>query len=134
MDNRHIVIFDGVCNFCNAAVNFIIARDPAGVFVFTPMQSDLAQALIVKYGIDRVGVDTLLLIKNDQCFVFSSAVLEIAGDLTGYWYWFKIFRWVPVPIRDFFYKLLARYRYSLFGKQDQCMLPTPEVRSRFIGL
>lgn len=134
MDNRQIVIFDGVCNFCNAAVNFIIARDPAGMFVFTPRQSDLAQALMAEYGINDVDTDTLLLIKSGQCFVFSSAALEIAGDLAGCWSWFKIFKWLPVPLRDFFYKLFARYRYRLFGKQSECVLPAPEVRSRFIGL
>ncbi len=134
MDNRHIVIFDGVCNFCNGAVNFIIKRDPEGVFAFTPMQSDLAQELMNKYKIHNVGIDTFLLIKNGQCFVFSSAALEIAKDLTGCWHIFDIFKLVPSIIRDFFYKVFARNRYTIFGRQETCMVPTEEVRSRFVGI
>lgn len=134
MDNRHIVIFDGVCNFCNGAVNFIIKRDPDGVFAFTPMQSALAQELMDKYEIHNVGIDTFLLIKNDQCFVFSSAALEIAKDLTGFWYIFRIFELVPRAIRDFFYKVFARNRYTLFGRQETCMMPSEKVRSRFVGI
>ncbi len=134
MDNRHIVIFDGVCNVCNSAVNFIIKRDPDAIFVFTPMQSNLAHELIAKHQIDNPGIDTFLLIKNDQCLVFSSAALEIAKDLTGYWYLFTVFKIVPNTIRDFFYKLFARNRYKLFGRQDSCIVPSEEMKSRFIGI
>ncbi len=134
MDNRHIVIFDGVCNLCNGAVNFIINRDPEGVFAFTPMQSDLAQELMNKHKIHNVGIDTFLLIKNDQCFVFSSAALEIAKDLSGLWYTFNILKFVPRIIRDFIYKQFARNRYTLFGRQETCMVPTKRVKSRFIGI
>ena len=134
MDNRHIVIFDGVCNFCNDAVNFIIKRDPSGIFVFAPMQSDIARELMNKHKIYNEGVDTFLLIKNGQCFVFSSAAIEIANELTGFWYIFGLFKYVPSVIRDFFYKMFARNRYKLFGKRDSCMLPTEETRSRFIGI
>lgn len=133
MDNRHIVIFDGVCNFCNGAVNFIIARDPKGLFAFAPMQSDLAKELMETHNIHNVGIDTFLLIKNGQCFVYSSAALEITRDLTGYWYAFNVFKLLPAPIRDFFYKTFARNRYALFGRQDKCMVPSEEIRSRFIG-
>jgi predicted DCC family thiol-disulfide oxidoreductase YuxK len=134
MDNRHIVIFDGVCNFCNGAVNFIIKRDPEGIFAFTPMQSDLARELMNKHKIYNVDIDTFLIIKNDQCFVFSSAALEIAKDLTGLWYVFGVFRLVPSPIRDFFYKVFARNRYALFGRQETCIVPTKEMKSRFVGI
>jgi predicted DCC family thiol-disulfide oxidoreductase YuxK len=133
-DNRHIVIFDGVCTFCNNSVNFIIKRDPGALFAFTPMQTDLAQKLMKKYNIINVGVDTFLLIKNNQCYVFSTAALEIAKDLKGFWYLFNVFKLLPAFIRDFFYKLFARNRYALFGKQETCMVPTDDVRSRFIGI
>ena len=132
MDNRYIVVFDGVCNFCNGAVNFIIKRDPDGVFAFTPMQSDLAGELMQKYDLPDAGVDTFFLIKNGQCFVFSSAALEITKDLTGFWYLFNVFRLVPRPIRDAVYKLFARNRYKLFGRKDVCPVPSKEVRARFI--
>jgi len=134
MDNRPIIIFDGVCNFCNAAVNFIIKRDPAAQFAFTPMQSTLAKELMAKYQINNVGIDTFLLIKNDQTFVFSSAALEITKGLTGLWYWLTVFKVIPSPIRDAIYKLFARNRYVLFGKADVCIVPTKALRSRFVGL
>jgi len=133
-DNRHIVIFDGVCKFCNKSVNFIIKRDPEGLFVFTPMQTDLAKELMKKYNISNVGIDTFLLIKNEKCYVFSNAALEIAKDLTGYWYFFNAFKVLPTFIRDFFYKLFARYRYFLFGKEDTCIVPTDNMRSRYVGI
>ena len=134
MTNRHIVVFDGVCKFCNGAVNFIIKRDPEGVFLFTPMQTDLAKELMNKYEIENVGIDTFLLIKNDQCFLFSSAALEISKDLTGFWYVFRVFKYIPSVIRDFFYKLFARNRYVLFGRQKTCMIPNENVKSRFVGI
>ena len=134
MDNRHIVIFDGVCNFCNWAVNFIIKRDPRGLFAFTPMQSDLARELMKKNQIYNVGIDTFLLIKNDKCFVFTDAALEVAKDLTGFWYLFNLVKAIPRPIRDFFYRLFARNRYALFGRKDVCMVPNSEIRSRFVGV
>lgn len=134
MENRPIIIFDGVCNFCNGAVNFIIKRDPNAQFYFTPIQSSLAKELMVQYQVNNVGIDTFLLIKGDQAFVFSNAALEIAKDLTGAWYLFNAFKLVPSPIRDALYKLFARNRYSLFGKAEACILPTEEYRSRFLGL
>ncbi len=134
MDSRNIVIFDGVCNFCNGAVNFIIKRDPEGVFAFTPMQSDLAKELMEKHQIFNVGIDTFLLIKDGQCFIFSSAALEITKDLTGFWYLFNILKLIPAPVRDFFYKLFARNRYKLFGRKEHCMVPTTAIRSRFVGI
>lgn len=134
MDNSYIVIFDGVCNFCNGGVNFIIKRDPDAKFVFTPMQSDLAKELMLKYQIDNVGMDTFVLIKGDESYIFSSAALEITKDLEGLWWLFLVFKIVPVQIRDYFYKLFARNRYTLFGRKELCMVPTSDIRSRFLGV
>ncbi len=134
MNKPDIVIFDGICNFCNGAVNFIIKRDPNAKFAFTPMQSPLAKELMAQYKIDNVGIDTFVLIKDGQCLVFSSAALEISKGLSGYWYLFNLFKLVPSPIRDVIYKLFARNRYRLFGKTDSCMVPSPDVKSRFVGL
>lgn len=134
MENRYIVIFDGVCNFCNGAVNFIIKRDAKAVFLFSPMQTDLAQKLMEKHKIYNVGVDTFLLIKNDQCFVFSTAALEITKDLSGFWFLFNVLRVVPSTVRDYIYKVFARNRYTLFGRRETCLIPTKAIRSRFIGL
>lgn len=98
------------------------------------MQSELAKQLTHQYGIDNVGIDTFLLIKDGETYIWTNAALEIASELDGYWYLFSIFRIVPRPARDLLYRLFARNRYALFGRTDQCMVPSPEVRSRFIGL
>jgi predicted DCC family thiol-disulfide oxidoreductase YuxK len=132
MSQHHIVIFDGVCNFCNGVVNFIIRRDPKALFSFTPMQSESGERLIEKYDATMVGVDTILLIKNGQCYERTDAAIEIAGDLTGLWSMFRVFKILPKSFRDYFYRLFARNRYKLFGRREECMIPSPEVRDRFI--
>ncbi len=131
-ENRKIVIFDGVCNLCNVGVNFIIKRDPNGVFLFAPMQSDISLKLIEKYHKSGFDFNTFLLIKNGVCYERTDAILEIVKDLTGYWSIFRIFRLVPKSIRDYFYNVIAKSRYKIFGKRDQCMVPTQDIRSRFI--
>ena len=129
-----ILLFDGVCNFCNGAVRFISKRDPQGIFAFTPMQSDFAKDLVKQHDIDNVGVDTLLLIKDGRTHIWTDAALEIAKELTGLWWLLNILRIVPAFIRDYFYRLFARNRYKLFGRTDQCAVPSKELRSRFIGI
>jgi len=134
MDHRHLINFDGVCNFCNSSVNFIIKHDAQGKFVFTPMQSELAQQKIDQYGITNVGFDTFLLIKHNRCYIWTDAALEITKDLDGYWKWMRFFKIIPRPIRDFFYRLFARNRYAFFGRTDTCIVPSDEVKNRFVGL
>jgi len=127
-----IVLFDGVCNFCNGSVNFMIGHDSRGYFKFAPMQSDVGRELLDKFGIDRTETDSIILIEDDKAYTYSTAALRIARKLDGVWGWFYIFRFIPPRIRDFFYKLFAKYRYRLFGKKDVCMMPTPEIRQRFL--
>jgi predicted DCC family thiol-disulfide oxidoreductase YuxK len=126
-----VVLFDGVCNFCNGAVNFIIARDNAGYFKFAPLQSEAGQALRAKHAIGD-KIDSIVLVENDAAYIYSSAPLRISKHLDGAWWLFGAFWIVPPPIRDFFYRLFARNRYRLFGKKEVCMIPTPEVRARFL--
>lgn len=130
--NCNIVIFDGVCNLCNAAVNFVIKRDPTGVFRFAPMQSDIAQELIAMHRGAEFDFTTILLIKNGTCHERSDAVLEIARELERCRFLFRILKLTPKPIRDFFYDAIAKCRYRLFGKRDKCIVPTQNVRNRFI--
>ena len=132
MENHQIIIYDGLCNFCNGAVNFIIKRDSKHIFKFAPMQSDIAQDLILKYQIQEVGYDTLILIKNGKCYVRTNAALEITKDLDGFWFILSIFKIIPSSVRDYFYRLFARNRYQLFGKQTTCIVPSKEVRDRFL--
>ena len=128
-----IILFDGVCNFCNGAVNFIIDRDPEGYFKFAPLQSEIGQKLLTDAGVDKAVTDSVVLIEDGKAYVRTTAALRIARKLTGAWRWFYGFIVVPSFVRDVFYNLFAKYRYKMFGKQEACMLPTPEVRSRFLA-
>ncbi|HQZ83399.1 MAG TPA: thiol-disulfide oxidoreductase DCC family protein [Pyrinomonadaceae bacterium] len=130
--SQPIVLFDGVCNFCDAAVNFVIAHDKAGIFRFAPLQSNVGRELVAKHQIPA-GIDSVILIDDGGAFVHSDAAIRIARRLGGGWSILGAFRVIPRFIRDWSYKLFAKYRYRLFGKKDACMMPTPEVRSRFLA-
>jgi predicted DCC family thiol-disulfide oxidoreductase YuxK len=141
-----ILLFDGVCNFCDASVNFIIARDRAGYFKFAPLQSETGQELTRKFGLEfaamsdketgrgeAIPIDSVILIENEKAYTHSTAALRVARKLDGIWSWGYAFIVLPRAIRDFFYKLFARHRYRLFGKKDVCMMPTPELKQRFLS-
>ncbi len=130
--NHPVVLFDGVCNFCNASVNFIIKRDPKHLFRFAALQSDAGIKLLTQLGLSTTSIDTIVLVIGDQYYTRSSAALRIARRLSGLWPLLFGFIIVPAFIRDALYNLIARHRYNWFGKQDTCMVPTPEVRSRFL--
>ena len=139
-----IVLFEGVCNFCHASVNFIIDHDPNGYFMFAPLQSETGQQLAAKYGLrseatninDKHGnlnaIDSVILVEEGRVFKHSTAALRVARRLSGPWRIFFGFIVVPSFVRDFFYRLFARYRYRFFGKKEACMLPSAEVRARFL--
>lgn len=131
-DNKDIVLFDGVCNLCNNAVNFIIDRDPQGRFIFASQQSSEGQSLLEKFALSTLTMDSLVLIRGYKVYTKSGAALEIARFLSGFWPGFYIFKLVPYPIRDFIYNLVARNRYRLFGKREQCRYPTAELKTRFL--
>ena len=126
-----IVLFDGVCNFCNGSVNFIIRHDREGRFKFAPLQSSVGEELQEKYGIGD-DIDSIILIQNDKAYTHSTAALRIARTLGGIWSLAYALIIIPAPIRDHLYKLFAKYRYQWFGKMDACMIPTPDVRARFL--
>lgn len=126
-----LVLFDGVCNFCNGAVNFIIRHDDEKKFKFAPLQSEIGQEMRAKYAIAD-DVDSIILIENDKAYMHSTAGLRVAKGLSGIWSLGYIFIMVPAFIRDFGYRLFAKNRYRLFGRQEACMLPTPDVRERFL--
>ena len=139
-----IVLFDGVCNFCDASVNFIIGHDRSGYFKFAPLQSDEGRRLATDHGFSSaVGsnnederlsqIDSIILIEDDRAYVHSSAALRILRRLGAPWSWLYVFVVVPRPIRDWAYKLFAKYRYRIFGRKDECMRPTADVRARFLA-
>jgi predicted DCC family thiol-disulfide oxidoreductase YuxK len=126
-----IILFDGVCNFCNSSVQFIIKRDPTGYFKFASLQSETGQQLLKKYGVSK-EIDSLIVIEKQSVYIKSSAALQISRKLTGFWGLFSILRVFPPLFRDYLYDLVAKNRYNWFGNSDSCMLPTAEMKKRFL--
>jgi predicted DCC family thiol-disulfide oxidoreductase YuxK len=132
MEEKAIILFDGVCNLCNGAVTFVIKRDPKDRFRFAALQSEIGEELVQKHGLKDKGLDSIVLIEGEKAFVKSSAALRIARKLSGGWPLLYVFNILPRFIRDPFYDLIARNRYSWYGKRESCMIPTPELRAKFI--
>jgi len=130
---RPTVLFDGVCNLCNAAVLFVIDRDPAGYFRFAALQSDEGQRLLAEHGHRAPDLSSVLLVDGGRVYARSTAALRVARRLTGLWPLLYVFLAVPRPVRDAVYDWVARNRYRWFGRQDACRVPTPELRQRFLA-
>jgi predicted DCC family thiol-disulfide oxidoreductase YuxK len=129
-----LVLFDGVCNLCSAAVQFIIDRDPAGHFVFASLQSELGQRILAASGRDPTEApETVLLVENGVVHDRSTAALLIARHLRGGWKLLRAAALLPRPLRDAAYRLVARNRYRWFGQAQECRVPTPELRARFLA-
>jgi len=130
----NLILFDGVCNFCNASINFVIDHDTARRFRFASLQSEYAQQLMEKHRQPILTqFDSVVLIGEEgQFFQKSDAALQIARYLRG-WSWLYAFRFVPRIVRDFFYDIVARNRYRIFGKSAACRMPTPAERALFLG-
>ncbi|KOS67869.1 thiol-disulfide oxidoreductase [Lysinibacillus contaminans] len=126
-----ILLFDGVCNFCDSSVQFIMKRDKAAYFQFASIQSEAGQALFAKYKIPT-EVDSVILIEDGRVYTESTAALKICRHLDGAWQLFYALLVVPPFIRNLFYRLFAKNRYRLFGQKEACMLPTAEQRNRFL--
>lgn len=127
------ILFDGVCNFCDAFVNWIIARDRRGLFRFAPLQSPAGERLQREHGLDPTALDTLVLIEGGgRVYRKSGAALRVLRRLRRPWPFLFVLIAVPAFIRDFAYDFFARRRYRWFGRKDECMVPAPEVRERFL--
>ncbi len=132
-NNNHItVLFDGVCNLCNGTVQFVIKRDRAAIFRFASLQSDYAQRLLRQVNLPANQLYSVIVFEDGVAYQKSDAALRIARHLSGFWRWLYIFRFVPKFIRDGLYNFIATNRYRFFGKQDHCMIPTPELKARFV--
>ena len=131
--NDQVLLFDGVCNLCNGLVIFIIKRDTKSNFKFAALQSTAGQTLLKKYGLSSEDINTLVYVKGDTVFLKSTAVLHSLKDLGGLWKYFFVFIILPKFFRDFFYILVAKWRYKILGKRKTCMVPTPEIRQRFLS-
>ena len=132
-ENKHkIILFDGVCNLCNDSVKFVIKHDPKDVFWFTALQSDAGMKLATEHGIDTSKTDSILLIDQDKIYVKSTAALKIARHLSGGYPLLFGFMIVPNFIRNWVYDIIAKNRYKWFGKKDSCMIPTAELKNKFL--
>lgn len=129
----HVILFDGVCNFCNSSVNLIIRNDRKNIFRFAPLQSGIGNQLLKHYHIDPQITDSIVYIEGGKAYVRSSAALRIAKRMKGLYPLLFGFIIIPPFVRDLFYNIIAKNRYKWFGKKDSCMIPTPEVRQKFIS-
>ncbi len=129
--NRNIILFDGVCNLCEASVAFIIKHDTKNHFYFASQSSTIGKALLKQYGLEEA--DTIVVIAHAKAYLYSDAALEISRHLEGGYRYLYLFRFVPKGLRDALYRLVAKYRYRVFGKKERCMMPTKSIEKRFLS-
>ena len=127
-----IVLFDGVCDLCNSFVQFIIKHDPAGKFKFAPLRSVEAERVLEGMPIALRALDTVIYVRNGRVFTRSTAALLIITDLGGAWSSIRLLSFIPTFLRDLLYDAIAKHRYRLFGRREECMVPTPEISDRFL--
>ena len=132
MDNNPTILFDGVCNFCNGAVNFTIKRDKKRTLKFAPLQSDAGQQLLRQFNLSTNQFNSFVFIEKGVVYTQSTAALKVSKYLTTFWPLLQGFIIVPAFIRDGIYNFIAKNRYKWFGKKEQCMMPTTAIRERFL--
>ena len=131
--DKKIILFDGVCNLCDSAVQTIIKHDKKDVFRFVSLQSELGQKILNHIGINPKHIDSIVLYEPGISYYYkSTAALEIAKGLSGIFTLATVFKILPAGIRDFIYDYVAKHRYKWYGKKDACMIPTPELRAKFL--
>ena len=131
VNNKPVILFDGVCNLCSGSVQFILKRDKEKKFLFASLQSVYGQALLKQLHLPTDTFNSFILYDGDEIFTRSTAALKMFSQLKG-WSWVKIFWIVPKFIRDAVYNLIAKNRYKWFGKKEECWVPTPELKARFL--
>ncbi len=132
VEQQPLILFDGMCNFCDSAVNFIIARDKKMHFWFAALQSNAAKAVLSKYDMDPTALTSFIFIDKNKAYLKSAAALKVCNQLPWYWKWTQVFWVVPAFLRDWVYSFIARNRYKWFGKKDQCMVPDINIKSRLL--
>lgn len=131
---ERLILFDGVCNWCNAWVSFTIAHDPAGQFKFATLQSEPAQRILCDLHLSATDYQTFLLLEEDHIYTKSTAALRVIRQLSWWWPLYYVGVLVPAPLRDVVYDFVARHRYRWMGRAMTCRVPTQEERDRFVGL
>ena len=127
-----IILFDGVCNFCNRAVQIILAHDKKEIYQFASIQSDVAAKLIQQFGLDPKTLNTVILIEGEHIYIKTAAITKISANLSGWPYLFSFLKLLPNSFVDFFYDQIAKYRYRLFRKQLNCTMPHKKYINRFL--
>lgn len=131
--DKKIILFDGVCNLCDATVQFLIKRDTKDVFRFVAIQSDLGQDIIKHIGIDISKTDSIILYEPGTAYYYKAeAALKIGKELGGLYSLLNIFNVVPKALSNSIYDFVARNRYKWYGKRDACMIPTPQMKAKFL--
>ena len=131
-DDHPVLLFDGVCNLCNGAIQFVIPRDPDGVLRFAPLQSDLGITVRASAGLSTDNLETVVLVDDGKAYTKSDAAIRVGEHLGGVYRLLSLGRLVPRGLRDRIYDFVAENRYDWFGKKDQCMIPDEDVSSRFL--
>lgn len=133
-ENKKIILFDGVCNLCDNAVQYVIKHDKKDIFRFVPLQSDLGKEILNYLKVDTSKMDSIILYEPGVAYFYKSdAALEIVKELSSFLKWSIIFKIIPSGLRNPIYDYVARNRYKWYGKKDTCMIPTPELKAKFLA-
>ena len=131
--NKKIILFDGVCNLCDFAVQFVIEHDTKDMFRFVALQSELGQEILKHIGINPINIDSVILYEPGIAYYYkSSAAIEIAKSLGGFWHFGTVFKIIPAGIRNQLYDYIAKNRYKWYGKKETCWIPTEELKTKFL--
>ncbi|RYF87721.1 MAG: thiol-disulfide oxidoreductase DCC family protein [Chitinophagaceae bacterium] len=133
MTDAPIILFDGVCNLCNGSVQYVIKHDKAARFKFASLQSEAGQKLLLQHKLPVTDYNSFILVENGKIYTKSTAALMVAQQLDGVVKILYVFRIIPAFIRDAVYNFVAQNRYRFFGKKNQCMIPSPSLRNRFLN-
>jgi predicted DCC family thiol-disulfide oxidoreductase YuxK len=132
--DKKIILFDGVCNLCHSSVQYVIKHDKKDVFRFVPLQSELGIKIINYLGIDTKNTDSIILYEPGKAYYYKSeAALTIVKDFGGIYTWSSILSIIPKFISNAVYDYVAQNRYKWYGKQESCMIPTPELKAKFLA-
>lgn len=132
--NKKIILFDGVCNLCDNAIQYVIKHDKKDVYRFVPLQSDLGKSILKYLNVDTAKTDSIILYEPGKAYFYKSdAALEILKELGGLLRWSIIFKIIPSVLRNPIYDYVAKNRYKWYGKKDACLLPTPELKDKFLS-
>jgi predicted DCC family thiol-disulfide oxidoreductase YuxK len=133
MPQHSIILFDGICNLCNTAVQFVIRRDNSNHFLFASLQSEEGKKILAKNDLPENAMNSFILVENGKVYDRSTAALKVVRRLKGMWRFLYGFIIVPKFIRDGIYQVISKNRYQWFGKKNECMIPTPELKARFLN-